>query len=384
MDVSIPKKDLFPFHLRLPGSIVIWLIFFFLSLISLLAIYSSVNTLAIRNRNWNAEYYLFNHLFHLSLGFLMLFLMSRIRYQLLGQWVPFLLGISIVLLFALLFQGEESEINHASRWIRIYNISFQPSDLAKYVCILYVAKELANQKAQQKMAKEDFIRMLVVILLFFVLIAPSNLSTAMLLLMGSFLLMYIGGVRTKYLLTFTLIGLIGVVILMHTVPRAETWKNRLKDYYSRYIHQEYEPSYQVIQAHVAIANGGIIGTGVGKSTQKIYLPHPYSDFIYAIIVEEYGMVMGIVILALYLFFFLHVVVRLQKEVEKNPFGTLLGIGLALMITLQALVNMGVTTGLFPVTGLPLPFISLGGTSILFTGASLGTIQNILSQLSQRR
>lgn len=380
MKIYIGKKPQLPYTLHLPGSKVIWLIFFFLSLISVLAIYSSVNTLAIRYKNWNAEYYLFRHVFHLTLGFGMIYLMSRIPYQLSGKWINVLLGVAITLLLYVIFQGEESQINEASRWIRIYNISFQPSDLAKYVCIIYLAKELASQREQSYIYKDAFLRMLLVILIIFGLIAPANLSTALLLLTTCLLLMYISGVRTKYLITFLTVGTIGVFLLINTVPRAETWKNRIKDYYARYTDVNYKPPYQVIQAHVAIVNGGFLGKGVGKSTQKIYLPHPYSDFIYAIIIEEYGIFMGIVILFLYLIFFIHVVVRLQKHVETNPFGSLLGIGLALLITLQALINMGVTTGLFPVTGLPLPFISLGGTSILFTGVSLGTIQNILEQV----
>jgi cell division protein FtsW len=211
------------------------------------------------------------------------------------------------------------------------------------------------------------------VILFCGLIAPANLSTALLIFACSFILMLVAGIKLRYLMGLVIIGFIGLLLLFAFAPRVTTWTNRLEDYQKRIFQEDYKPNYQTLQANIAISSGGWVGQGAGKSLQRNYLPHPYSDFIYAIIIEEYGLLGGMLVLGLYLFILLRsiIIVTLSKT-----FGALLAAGLAFFVVLQALINMGVTVGLLPVTGLTLPLISLGGTSILFTSLSLGVILSV--------
>lgn len=356
--------------LRFHGDRVIWAIIFLLSLVSLVSVYSSTSTLALRYQAGDTEHYFFKHAILLGLGLITTFVVHRLDYRVFARLSLLLLPLSIVLLVITLLQGEENEINQASRWINLFGQSFQPSDLAKFTIIAYLAKDMAKMQEYIKDFYKAFLPTITWVLLICGLIAPSNLSTALLIFACCTLLMYIAGVKIKYLAGVALAGVIGVVLLVHVADRAPTWRSRFNDFSDRLFSQNYTPSYQTTQANVAIASGGVFGRGAGKSMQRNYLPHPYSDFIYAIIIEEYGMFGGLLVLALYLALLIRTVAIVTIS---RTFGALLAIGLALMIVMQALVNMGVTVGILPVTGLPLPLISLGGTSLLLTSLSLGAI-----------
>ncbi len=354
------------------GDKTIWTAIIGLTLISLVALYSSARTLAVRF-NTPVEIILLKHAFHLFLGLLIIIGMQYINYRFFAKISFFLLIISIILLVYTNLQGKESAINQATRWINLFGISFQTSDLAKFSLIVHLAKMLTIKQEEIKNFSTGFFPLIFWILVVCGLIAPSDLSMAILVFSTSIILIYIGGVRLKYILALFLAGAIGFAILLNTASRATTWKNRIKDYTQMLTDPNYEPSYQIVQSHIAIAEGGITGKGPGKSIQRFYLPNPYDDFVYAIIVEEYGLIGGIVVLMLYLVFLYRAMVVVTRS---NTFGALLSAGLAFLIVGQALINMGVTTGLLPATGLPLPIVSKGGTSILFTSLSIGLILSV--------
>lgn len=361
------------FSLRLCGDRVIWAIIFLLSLVSLVSVYSSTSTLALRYQSGDTEYYFFKHAVLLGAGLLVTFLVHKLDYRMFARLSLLLLPICIILLVITLLQGEENEINQASRWISVFGQSFQPSDLAKFTLVAYLAKDLAKMQDYIRDFYRAFLPTITWVLLICGLIAPSNLSTALLIFACCTLLMYIAGVKLKYLAGLGVAGILGVMVLVQVADRAPTWRNRYHDFIDRLINPNHTPSYQTAQANMAIASGGLFGRGAGKSIQRNYLPHPYSDFIYAIIIEEYGLLGGLFVLGLYLMLLIRTVAIVTIS---RTFGALLAIGLALMIVMQALVNMGVTVGVLPVTGLPLPLVSLGGTSILLTGLSLGAILSV--------
>jgi cell division protein FtsW len=358
---------------KLKGDRGIWLVIVLLSLISTLAVYSSSSSLAFRFQGGNTEFYLIKHVLLIALGFGVMYVTHQLDYRFFARISLVLLGLSVLLLGYVLVFGQRDEINGASRWISVFGQSFQPSDLAKFSLIIYLARLLTDNQADIKDFYRGFLPGISWVLIICGLIAPSNLSTAMLLFGVSLILMLIAGVSLRHIGGLVLIGIMGMVILFATAKRAETWKNRLKDYSASWTEPEFEPSYQVKQAYIAIASGGVFGQGAGKSAQRHYLPESYSDFVYAIILEEYGLIGGLVVLALYLVLLFRsvAIVTLSKT-----FGALLAAGLSFLIVIQALINMGVTVGLLPVTGLPLPVVSMGGTSMLFTGMSLGVILSV--------
>jgi cell division protein FtsW len=361
------------FSFRLCGDRVIWAIIFLLTLVSLVSVYSSTSTLALRYQSGDTEYYFFKHAILLGAGLVVTFLVHKFDYRLFARLSLLLLPLCIILLVITLLQGEENEINQASRWINIFGQSFQPSDLAKFTLVAYLAKDLAKMQDYIRDFYKAFLPTITWVLLICGLIAPSNLSTALLIFACCTLLMYIAGVNLTYLAGLGVAGVLGLIVLVQVADRAPTWKSRYRDFIDRIFNPHHTPSYQTVQANVAIASGGLLGRGAGKSVQRNYLPHPYSDFIYAIIVEEYGLLGGLFVLGLYLMLLIRTVAIVTIS---RTFGALLAIGLALMIVMQALINMGVTVGILPVTGLPLPLISLGGTSILLTGLSLGAILSV--------
>ena len=361
------------FSFRLCGDRVIWAIIFLLSLVSLVSVYSSTSTLALRYQSGDTEYYFFKHAILLGAGLVVTFLVHKLDYRLFARLSMLLLPLCIILLVITLLQGEENEINQASRWINIFGQSFQPSDLAKFTLVAYLAKDLAKMQDYIRDFYKAFLPTITWVLLICGLIAPSNLSTALLIFACCTLLMYIAGVNLKYLAGLGVAGVLGVIVLVQVADRAPTWRSRYRDFADRIFNPNHTPSYQTAQANVAIASGGVFGRGAGKSVQRNYLPHPYSDFIYAIIIEEYGLMGGLFVLGLYLMLLIRTVAIVTIS---RTFGALLAIGLALMIVMQALINIGVTVGILTVTGLPLPLISLGGTSILLTGLSLGAILSV--------
>jgi cell division protein FtsW len=262
-------------------------------------------------------------------------------------------------------------INEASRWIHIpiINQAFQPSDLAKLALIAHLASMLSKRQQNISDIKESLMPILLWCGLICGLIALTNMSTAILLFGTCMVLMFIGRVPVKYLCMLVVVGVIAGAIALSIGQRGNTVASRIQDYLD-----PQEMSFQAKQSYIAIATGGISGKGPGQSDQRNFLPHPYSDFIFAIIIEEYGLIGGSVVIILYLIL-LYRGMRTVARSEK-AYGGLLSAGLSFALVLQAMVNMAVAVGLVPVTGLPLPLLSMGGTSLLFTGLALGIILSV--------
>ncbi len=359
--------------ISLRGDRVIWTIVFVLMVFGLLGVYSSTGALAYRFRDGDTESYLFKHAFLLGLGCATAYAVHLLDYRLLARAATPLLAASLLLLAFTLFQGEEYQVNRANRWLSFLGMSFQPSDLAKFALMVFLAKTLAKKQQQIKEFRKGFMPVFLVVLAVCGLIAPANLSTAMLVFFASVGTMYVAGIRFKYLAGLAGAAVVGMTLLVLTVPRASTWKHRFQDFVSRIFDPNYEPHYQIVQSNIALVNGGMFGMGPGHSVQRNFLPHPYSDFIYSILVEEYGFLGGFVVLTLFVLLMFR---TLTVVVKAKTFGGILAFALAFVIVLQALINMGVTAGLLPVTGLPLPLVSMGGTSIIFTSLSIGVILSV--------
>jgi cell division protein FtsW len=358
------------------GDPVIWAVIFLLSVFSLLAVYSSTGSLAYRFQGGNTSYYILKHATILVMGIVITYVTHLIPYKYFSRISQLLLVIAIPLLLVTLIYGVTR--NQATRWLSIPGLSltFQTSDIAKLAIVMYTARILSKKQDQIKDFKGAFRPLMVPLLLVCLLVLPANLSTAMLIFTTAFILMFIGRVNLKYL--FGMVGII-VVLLGAFIAialsadwegRIGTWKNRIENYAS----SGDEENYQVSQAKIAIVSGGLVKLRPGKSIQRNFLPHPYSDFIYAIIIEEYGLAGGAIVLALYLYLLFRAAVLVRKS--SRTFPAFLAIGLSVMITFQALINMAVVVDLLPVTGQPLPMISMGGSSLLFTCVALGIIQSV--------
>lgn len=378
--------------INIEGDRFIWGIVVLLSLVSLLAVYSSTGTLAYKMKGGNTEYYLIKHLVLMLGGLGLMYYCHKIDYRYFSKVSVVMLMVTIPLLFLTLFMG--TNINSASRWLTlpILNISFQTSDLAKLALTMYLARSLSKmQSEEQEFVNTFLVRQMGPIFVVCGLIAPADLSTAAMIFMTSVLLLFIGRVKINYLLR--LLGVMIVflvmffsVILNHKalglegVGRISTWNARIHSFTEG---SEDGGSYQTKQAKIAIATGGLVfGKGPGNSQQRNFLPHPYSDFIYAIILEEYGLLFGgVVLIVLYLLFLL----RCIKIVVHAPkaFGALLAVGLSFSLVIQAMLNMAVTVNLLPVTGLPLPLVSMGGTSIWFTSISIGLILSVSKSVEEQ-
>lgn len=357
------------------GDRIIWLVIGLLSLVSLLAVYSSTGTLAYRYQGGNTAYYILKHSVILLFGLGIIFVTHSVPYKYYSRLSQIFLGVSIILLIITLFLG--TSINQATRWLTLPGLGFtiQTSDFAKLSLIMYLARLLSQKQNEIKDLKLSFIPILWPVLLVCMLILPSNLSTALIILATSIILMFIGRVRTLYLVALIGSGVfvfgifIGVVLYSKSEGRIGTWKNRIETY----IGGEGE-NYQLEQSKIAIATGGLIGKGPGNSTQRNFLPHPYSDFIYAIIIEEYGLWGAVLIIAFYLWLLYRAGVIVRRS--SRTFPAMLAIGLTISIVLQAMINMAVVVGLVPVTGQPLPLVSMGGSSLVFTSVALGIILSV--------
>ena len=361
---------------RLKGDRVIWLIVALLSLISMLVVYSSTGTLAYKYQDGNTEYYFIKHIILLTGGWFLMYITHSLHHLRFQRFAPFLLIVSIFfLILTLLFGGL---VNGASRWLTlpIIGYSFQASDMAKVGLILYVARAISAKQEIIKSFKEAFIPIIAPVGIVCILIAPANLSTALVLFFTCMIMMFVGRINMKAILFLLAFGicLFGVLLIVGKVfpesVRVDTWISRSNDFlYNK------EGAYQVQQAKIAIAKGGKLwGLGPGNSEQRNYLPHPYSDFIYAIIIEEYGLLGGFVMIFLYLLLFFRIV-RMVTFAPK-AFGAITAVGLGVLITIQALANMAVSVHMIPVTGQTLPLVSMGGNSVLFTCVALGIIQSI--------
>jgi cell division protein FtsW len=354
------------------GDRTIWIVVLLLSLLSILAVYTSTGTLAHAKQGGDTEHYLIKHATLVLTGLALMYITHLAHYRIFSRIGHLGIWIAAPLLVATLMSGE---INDASRWLTVpvINASFQTSDLAKLALIIYLARSLSRKQEQIKEFKQAFVPLMIPIFITCGLILPANFSTAALLFATSMVLLFIGRVNVKYILALAGIGIVSfalfiVIALNFDLPgRIGTWKARIENFKSG----KGEGNYQANQAKIAIASGGLIGMGPGKSEQRNFLPHPYSDFIFAIILEEGGVLTGSFVVLLYLILFLRVI----RMVRYSPqtFATFLAVGCMLMLLFQAFINMAVAVNLFPVTGQALPLVSMGGTSIWFTSISIGII-----------
>lgn len=366
------------------GDRVIWLVVFLLAILSVLAVYSSIVTLAYKYKDGDTFYYLFKHTIILVVGFGLMLAAHNLNYKYYSRISQIAIFISIPLLAVTLIFG--ANINDASRWlvIPVINQTFQTSDLAKLALIMYLARLLYKKQDNIQDFKSAFLPIMVPVLLVCGLILPANFSTAAMLFTTCLIIMFIGRVNIKYILSLIGIGLGSLMLMLliakaqpDLLPRLDTWVSRIESFSEG----ESEGNYQADQAKIAIATGGIIGKGPGGSTQRNFLPHPYSDFIYAIVIEEYGLAGGFGVIILYLILFYRGIKIAQKA--ERTFGTFLAVGLSFSLVFQAMINMAVAVNLFPVTGQPLPLVSMGGTSIWFTCLAIGIILSVSRKSEQK-
>ena len=389
----------------LKGDKVIWIVALILGVISVIVVYSATSVLVVSKYEGNTGRMMMKHLGMLLFGFLMMIAASRVNYKRYAKIALLLMIPSLALLLYTLVFGRN--INDASRSINLGGFSFQPSEMAKIILITYLARQIIMMEGSVYKFKDFLIKLAAPILLTAALIFSENLSTAVILITVCMVLLFIG--RVKFLHILALVGLCvlgmgaylgydaiktsiqnnrGMKVQQEAMARGETteykekqnriqtWSNRLKSMGED--KEKVDPfddkHLQRTYADIAVASSSVFGKGPGKSEQRNFLPHPYSDFIYAIIVEEYGLIGGIIVLLLYVILF----TRVLRIVIKRPltFGALMAFGLGFLVILQAMINMGVSIGLLPVTGQPLPLVSMGGTSLMATGLIIGMILSV--------
>lgn len=381
---------------RTKGDKVIWAIVIMLTLVSVLVVYSSIGSLAYK-MNKSTESYLFKQVGFIMLGLSIIYFAHKVNYTIYSRVATILFLISIPLLIYTLKFG--SSINEANRWIKlpVINMTFQTSDLAKLALFMYMSRQLSKMQGEIKDFRKGFLPLIVPVLIICMLIAPANLSTALLIGGIALMLMFIGRVRVRHILLVVGTALLPLVFLVmvathyynkqdhtskdlpgiFTFGRMPTWVKRVQDFMYA---DKADASYQVQQAKIAIATGGWFGKGPGKSEQRNFLPHPYSDFIYAIIIEEYGLTGGAIIILIYLLFLF----RSIRIFQRCPyaFGAFLAIALSFTLVIQAMVNMAVNVNLFPTTGVTLPLVSMGGSSLWFTCFAIGIILSVARNVEQ--
>ena len=357
----------------------IWIIVILLSTWSLLAVYSATGTIAYK-KGVGSEQFLIKHLVMIVGGLALMYFSHLLDYRYYAGISKILMVITIPLLLYTLIFG--ANVNDASRWVTIpvINQTYQTSDLAKLALITFLARTLTKKQETIKDVKKAFIPIMGSVCVVFILIALANLSTALMLFGVSILLLIIGRISVRQILTVCLAGLIlltGVVLLG---PRRKTYISRIEAFvYPENVNPD--KSFQSNQSKIALATGGIFGKGPGNSIQRNFLPHPYSDFIYALIIEEYGLIGGIILAMLYLAFLYRCILIVTQS--PKAFGALLAAGLSFSLTIQAFANMAVAVGLGPVTGVPLPLVSMGGTSILFTSVAFGIILSVSRDIEKK-
>jgi cell division protein FtsW len=390
------------FGQRTKGDKVIWALVILLVLASLLVVYSATGSLAYKLYRGNTEVYLFKQITFIILGMAVIYFAHRVNYTIWSKVAYFLFIISIPLLIYTLFFGVR--MNEGSRWIRlpIINMTMQTSDLAKLALFMYVSRQISKRQNNIKDFKQGYLPLIIPVALVCALIAPANLSTALLLGSSCLLLFFIGRANTKHLLITVGVACIPIVILIIAAvvrhnsvgdeltgskktssglfARADTWINRVEGFMYGSKQSIDDDTYQVTQAKIAIAKGGLVGVGPGNSTQRDFLPQAYNDFIYPIIMEEYGLIGGAFILFIYLVF-LWRSIRIFKRCPY-AFGAFLALGLSFTLVIQAVANMAVSVNLFPVTGVTLPLVSMGGSSFLFTCFAIGIILSVARNVEQ--
>ena len=365
------------------GDAVIWTVIVALSIFSLLAVYSSTGSLAYKYQGGDTSYYVIKHGILLLFGLVIIFLTHKIHYKYFSRLSQVFLVVAVILLILTLIIGIT--INEATRWlvIPVIGMTFQTSDFAKLALIMYLARMLSLKQNNIKDYYGAFIPILVPVLIICMLILPANLSTAVILLATSFILMFIGRINFRYLFIFSIIvaAIIGIFVVIALSNdwegRVGTWRNRIESF----VDKESEQTYQIDQSKIAIVSGGLVKVRPGKSVQRNFLPLPYSDFIYSIIIEEYGLAGGIIVMFLYLYLLFRAGVIIKKSTRTFP--ALLAMGLTILIVIQAMVNMAVAVNILPVTGQPLPMISMGGTSMIFTCIEFGIILSVSREINKQ-
>jgi len=381
------------------GDRVIWGIVVILTLVSLLVVYSSTGSLAYKYSK-STESYLFKQFAFIILGVLIIYFAHRVNYTIYSRIAKLFFLISIPLLIYTYFFG--TKLNEGSRWITlpVINMTFQTSDMAKLALFMYLSRQLSRRQNTIKDFKKGFLPVIMPVAIICLLIAPANLSTAMLIGGTSFMLMFIGRVSIKHIFITLCLALLPVFFLVAvaikyydkethrskdlpavlSTGRIPTWVGRIQTFMYSNKEDENEKLYQINQAKIAIASGSWFGLGPGNSNARNFLPHSYSDFIFAIILEEYGLAGGAFMVFIYLLF-LYRCIRLYRKCPY-AFGAFLALALSFMLVIQAIANMGVNVNIFPNTGVTLPLVSMGGSSFLFTCLSIGIILSVARNVEQ--
>ncbi len=361
----------------------IWAIAIMLYVVSILIVYSSTQSLAYKERGGNTFYYLIRQIFFVGIGFLAMYTVHRISYTYFKKFAEIALLFTIVLLIITL-SGVGVTMNEGARWIKIplVGLTIQTSDIAKVTLYIFIAKYLASHQEVIRDFRKGYLPLLLAVVIVVGLIIWENMSTAILMSMTSFMMMYFGGVRPKYLIITGLSFLVAAFVVykvsvMLDIGRGSTWEARIENYLSP-DENDIDKNYQSTLSEIAVANGGILGTGLGNGTIKNFLPHSYSDYVFANILEESGFIGGLFVLLLYMLFLGRCVVIFKNF--PRAFGAFLAVAFGFTITFQALINMGVNVGLLPVTGLTLPLLSMGGSSVVFTSIAIGIVLSVSKEL----
>lgn len=399
---QFPRKWHHQLAHRTKGDKVIWALVVLLALISMLVVYSATGSLAYKNYKGNTEIYLFKQVAFIVLGIGIIYFAHRVNYIIYSKIAQLLFILSIPLLIYTLFFGLS--MNEGSRWIRlpIIGMNMQTSELAKLALFMYLARSIGKKQDVIKDFRKGYLPLIIPVGIICLLIAPANLSTALLLGASCMLLLFIGRASTKHLLLtvgvvcIPVLFLITAAVINHKstdestdvkkentsklTARVDTWINRVEHFIYGGKDADDDDAYQINQAKIAIAKGGLMGVGPGNSTQRNFLPQAYNDFIYPIIIEEYGLAGGAFIVFIYLVFLF----RSIKIFRRCPyaFGAFLALGLSFTLVIQAMANMAVSVNLFPVTGVTLPLVSMGGSSFLFTCLSIGIILSVARNVEQ--
>jgi len=372
---------------NIEGDRAIWAIVAVLAILSFLPVYSASTNLVYVVNNGTTTFHLFKHAFLLSCGFLIIYAVHKIPFRYFSGGSVLMIPFVILLLIFTLTQGKTIGGANASRWIQIpfIGVGFQTSTLAGLVIMVYVARYLARNKDKIINLKETIFQLWLPVAVILALILPANLSTTAIVFFMAMLLAFIGGYPLKYISYVVGIGVLMLALFVLTAKafpdvmpnRVDTWISRIENFSDK----NAEEGYQVEKAKIAIASGGLKGRGPGKSVQKNFLPQSSSDFIFAIIVEEYGLFGALVVILLYFLLLFRIVMAAKKA--TSIFATLLIIGVGLPIIVQALINMAVAVNLFPVTGQTLPLISSGGTSIWMTCFAIGIILSVTTNKEKK-
>ena len=394
--INIPVGRQGKFRLETFGDKGIWAVVLILSLWSMLVVYSSTGTLAYK-MSTTTETYLVKQVGYIFMGLMLIYILHRVNYKWYSRLSVWLFWASIPLLIYTLAFG--SSINDASRWIKlpIINMTFQTSDMAKLALFMFLSRQLSRKQSVIRDFKKGYLQLLWPVGLVCLFIAPANLSTALLVGASSLMLLFIGRAKISHiLLTIIVLSipiaiLVGIAAAYRSEPgedqvelpaalqkgRVETWVRRIQEF--MYADSQ-DASYQVQQAKIAITKGGWIGMGPGNSQARNFLPHPYSDFIFAITIEEYGLAGGAFLTFIYLLFLFRCITIFRRC--PYAFGAFLSLGLGFTLAVQAMINMAVNVNILPVTGVTLPLMSMGGTSIIFTCIAIGIILSVSRHVEQ--